>query len=276
MIRFYFYNSYQMSCVGYQLTAAELGAGSLSLLKDAEIDVPEIASCLLNSGTVCAVGQSGQGLSYMALKGLSVAAQDGRGWYINMAVCADETSKDQFVRLVRRILMRFDAFLADLPEWFYAVFEGTLSYGLHFGRFRDFVLCGGDVDLDMPENGFWGNPHPAIQRFRDMLAGLSDSVQRLYFLVPESTEHYFYVHNPVFEGCDARFVLDKSFFDGILFQNPNVFEEKTDKNASRTKPKSHMIKESAGKISAAELIGIAALALAAVVCLVKGLMKNRR
>ncbi len=274
MIRFYFYNSYQMSYVGYQLTAAELDAEHLSLLRDTEIDVPEIASCLLNSGTVCAVGQSGQGISYMVFRGLSVVAQDGRSWYVNMVVCADAPSKDSFVRIVRRIFVRFDEFLFALPGWFYAVPEETLSYGLNFDRLRDFVHRCEVTGIE--EGGFWKNPHSGIQRFREMLSELSDSVQRLYFLVPESTKHYFYAHNPVFEGCDANFVLDKKAFDGILSQDLDAFEEKTDKNASRTEPKDHMIKESAEEISAAKLIGIVAFAIVAVVCLVKGLMKKRR
>lgn len=274
MIRFYFYNSYQMSYVGYQLTTAELDAEHFSLLRNTEIDVPEIASCLLNSGTVCAVGQSGQGVSYMVFRGLSAVAQDGRGWYVNMAVCADAPSKDSFVSIVRHILMRFDVFLFALPGWFYAVPAETLSYGLNFDRLRDFVHHCEVTGIE--GDGFWKNPHSSIQRFRDMISGLSDSTQRLYFLVPESTKHYFCVHNPVFEGCDAHFVLDKRVFDGILSQNMDAFEEKTDKNVSRTESKDHMIKESIEEISAAKLIGIVAFALVAVVCLIKGLMKKRR
>lgn len=134
VMKFYFFNFYHQSLMGFQLTRIATGNQALQLADSNRCDTPELQSALFHSGAVCLAGRSADGTDYFLLRKIQVTDMEGRAWHINMAVEGDASERGAFRNLVKAVLLCHEVFQQTLSCCFHARDE-ALSYQLETNRF---------------------------------------------------------------------------------------------------------------------------------------------
>ena len=98
----YFFNSYQQSPRGFQLSQLEAGDSQLELTDMQNIRSEEFRSLMNSSGAFCTIGFV-KNTHYLVFRNISVIDADSRKWYITLGVTS-EKSEEQFVRLLQKLL----------------------------------------------------------------------------------------------------------------------------------------------------------------------------
>ncbi len=197
-MKFYFYNSYQQSPVGYQVSGIKTGGRRLRLMPAGHPD-GTVGSCLKNSGARFILYRKKTGDYVMCARGLCVkSVPDERKWYINFAVTAKEEEFSRFREFTYKYYYRHQAFLEELAAWFKPEPEEELSYSLDVERFERYLSLGFSVTREelmaMEETRRRGVDWLANQ-LRKGEIGL---------LIPEADEEYFRRMNPAFGKMKIR------------------------------------------------------------------------
>ncbi len=206
-MRFYFYNSYQHSFVGYQLSEIQTGDCRLRCVPPG---YPQntVKSCLMNSGIKSILYRNYRsradrktpGDFVMCAKGISVkSALDGRKWYINFAVTAKEAERKQFVKLAHQFYFTHEAFLEELSCWFSPEPEEKLSYSLDEKRFERYLSAPFSITKENNTAESSG-----IKKAMDYLEhGIKSG--EICILFPEADEGYFRKQNQIFRGMKIKY-----------------------------------------------------------------------
>lgn len=219
-MKFYFFNSYHQSLMGFQLTLLATGDQSLQLAQANRCDTPELQSALFNSGAVCLLGKSADGADYFLLRKITVNDTEGRTWYINMAVESAPSDHGAFRGLVRSVLLHHEDFLGMLAECF-QVRNEELSYEMDTARFWDYVARTARVPA--AADSFYTTGNVFGGRLLKALADMKAlGAQEVSLLVPESTSEYFVNQNPVFRGTEIGQCISCEAFGYLLARDPAV------------------------------------------------------
>ena len=233
MFNLYFYNSYQNSNIGYQLTKCDFATAELEVIDSNEITTDEARSAIIQSGTRCVLGTNDDGISYFVLRGIDVTDSNGRPWYINMVIEADEECSEEWAVAIRSILGNHEGFLEDIKGWFMPT-EEALSYAADMVKMAEFLLNGNETDMS-----FYDCDNKVAQKYGKILKGLKQMPEKgLLMLVPEATVNYFYKQNTCFEGIEAVNVFSVKVFNGLLEKNKSVLYEIEAPVKEASKPKS--------------------------------------
>lgn len=229
---FYFFNSYQLSPIGFQLSCLAGWDSPLYPIQTDKIVPLEVQSVLTRSGAISALGY-GEGFYYYLLRGVCVTDDTGRQWYLNLALTADEESKPVFQFTVSKIFLDYPGFLSTLKKCFYPVSEGPLSYGIHSQYLQEWA----EVSQN-PSQEFYQTPHFATECFSALLSDVSDgTISHLLMLVPESTVNYFVTQNSCFSNDVPSYQFSADIFRLLLYRDGALFERTEPVQHSNTSPK---------------------------------------
>lgn len=233
-MKFYFFNSYHQSLMGYQLTWISTNETALTWAQSNRCDTQELQSALFNSGAQCMAGRAVGNKDYFLLRKIAVTDPEGRAWYINMAMEAEASESAQFRCLIRHILLDYGTFRKTLAECFYAQQEEQ-SYRLDTERFWAYVE-GASTHM-LPADDFYNQENAHAAKLRNALAALNTmTVSELALLVPESTLSYFLNQNAIFRGRRILHNLTAKAFKYLLDKDPALFslEDEVPCNERRT------------------------------------------
>ena len=227
----YFYNSYQQSPVGYQLSRLTPDTDRLEMISYKEFPCEEFQSLMTSSGASCAIG-SVEDIDYLVLHSLSFSDAASRQWYVTLGVTSEKESKEQFICLIRKLFLDYTSLLRELQYWFRATPEDSLSYAIDAE-----ALCRW-LDAPAPEiDSFFRTGHPVVDQFRAMLEKAENSLhRRLFLLVPESTVAYFFTRNPLFEGELPHFLFNSKEFYQLLLKEEALLNEETQPQKQKAVP----------------------------------------
>lgn len=219
MLRTYFYVSYTSSFVGYQFSWIPMGGEKLEFLtKDVPVS-PLTLSVLKNGGAKCIAGRLEKG-SYFVLRGLEAVGPDGKIWYVNLAMEADDRDRETFRRGVHKMLVEHTAFVEKLGSWF-SPSEGSLSYRIDAGSFHAFL---GDPRCPGLEDPYYQKKNGYVCCLGYFLGDLKKGLtHRIHFLVPERTRDNFHSKNPVFEKRYAAYTMPQAQFDQLLNRRRELY-----------------------------------------------------
>lgn len=232
MLNVYFFNSYQNSYVGYQLARYMVGTDELEIVADKKSMAPEAESILMNGGTTCVLGRNQNGMTYFGLCGLEIADGESRGWFINMALEADQDSASVLLDMVSKIFMDYGKFLDELGGWFYVTPEEKLSFQMNTSVVEQYIRSPQDKSIN--DIDFYQGENSHIKKYRDMVSGLGTEIgEGIYLLVPETTKQYFYKQNPHFENMASRYLFESKVFKNILEKNQEVLVSQESEEAEK-------------------------------------------
>lgn len=219
MIRFFFNASYKGSHAGFQQSWISTAADQLAFLnKDVPMS-PLTKSAMRNGGTRCAAGRYKNEV-YFVLRGIETKDSDGRLWYVNLGMEAEWQEREQFGRIVRRILVEHKEFIKSLRLWF-APAEGALSYRINIKAFHEFIDSPSYKTMD---ESFYQKENYYVVVLNHFLKDLDKgATHRLNFLVPERSADYFYKMNPVFEKSNAAYSMPEKQFRLLLHRDPALY-----------------------------------------------------
>lgn len=225
-MKIYFYNTYQSSPTGFQLSEYDEAEGELKLINSGNIITEELRSLLFNSGSVSAAGLSASGKEYFVIKDISFSDDKKTVWYVNVAF--DTVAGDESLKLfVRNIFADYTGFKKLLSECIRASEETELSYTVDFRALKEWL--GEKKDYDKRTTDFYDSPDPLIKKLNMMFT----SDVKLSFLALEATENYFYKQNPVFANGSFDLVLDLGEYKHILLKDEELFRNCRDKNTEK-------------------------------------------
>ena len=214
-MKFYFYNSYQNSPVGFQLSKCNDLDNNLALINSFDIKSEEIRSLLLNSGTVCAIGKTTQGHNYFVIKGISVADDEGVKWYVNIALESDGIA-EEYKAVVYNILTDYSDFKKICEKYMSATNGIDLSYNIDVAAFKEAILS---MSVNERAAEFLSSAEPMISEIKDAL----ENPDNKSLLVLEATEKYFASQNPVFNSKKFDLILDSDEFKNLLIKDVELF-----------------------------------------------------
>ncbi len=288
MINFVFYNSYQNSYVGFQLSQYMLGSKKLISNREEISSFAETEKLLTNSGSLCALGKSDNtGKLYFVYRGLSISDSNKRTWYINLGIESNEESTEQFYSIITDLLLDFTAFENAVKGWFVATPDAAFSYNLDFENVEKYFSNKKHISVD--DVTFYKNNNPYISNFKQMLFDMKTApINSLILFVPETTLNYFHKQNPFFENTEIQYILSSDIFSAIIKQdkaaiesyragnlNENVGESKAQSTTSASKPVNEFIKENKHTIELACEIAIGTLAVVGAGILIKKIFFRR-
>ena len=232
MIHLVFNNSYQNSSVGFQSSGYWAGSKELKSGDQNAYKLTETKNLLTNSGCVCALGKTQSGTAeYFVFRGLNVCDHEGRGWYVNLGIEADEDSSEQFCNVITNILLDFNAFKNDLKNWFIAAPNSSFSYDLDYERIDEYIF--GAKRLSADELEFYSGVDPNIMKFKRMISAVRKNTSDvILMLVPETTLNYFNTQNPFFEGVKKQYIFKANVFKGLLEHDSDAFEVRRNENST--------------------------------------------
>lgn len=215
-MKFYFFNSYEQSHSGFQLTHISTGAQQLQWKQSLECSTPELSSALFHSGARCLAGRSANGTDYFLLRGITVTDESQRKWYINLAFEGDESERGQYTALVRGILLEYDSFLSMLAGCF-RVQDEELSYLLDADAFWNYIQQ--STTQAIPLSSY--EKHSYVKPFLSFFSALEKPrTNTVLLLVPESSHSYFQRQNPMFRQLKVVTTTPPGLFDDLLSRNP--------------------------------------------------------
>lgn len=219
----YFYNSYQLSPVGFQLSKFDTDTDQLEQIKEDEFPSEAFHSLMVNSGAACVIGAA-DGLHYLVVHNISLTDDEDRQWYITLGVAAEQTEHEPFAQLAQKLLLDYPGFLSNIRNWFYATPEQSLSYKINGESLRNWLSLPVPVLTEVP---FYCTQNPVVSQYRTMLEALAQSSnRRLFLLVPESTVSYFYSQNKVLDRELPHFLFNPEEFRKLLHRDATVLDAK--------------------------------------------------
>lgn len=258
-MKFYFFNSYHQSLMGFQLTWISTGEQTLQLAKANRCGTPELQNALFHSGAVCLVGRSAGDVDYFLLRKINVTDPEGRVWYINMAVEADVSERASFQTLVKAVLLRHEEFLRKLSGCFYAKNE-DLSYELDSERFWAYVA--NTAQHPVEADSFYNMDNVFAGKLLKALTALETlASQEVSLLVPESTLAYFVNQNPVFQGKKIGQNISCKAFGYLLTKDPALYTLEEEAPVKETKKQIDLTDEQQEKMKKVAMGVGAALAV---------------
>lgn len=217
----YFFNSYQQSPVGFQLSRLKADADQLELVGAQDILPEEFRSLMTSSGAACAVG-SAEDTDYLVMHSLSFTDADSRQWYVTFGVTSEKGSREAFTGLIHKLFLDYTGFLGALRDWFCAAPDGPLSYSIQSDALRSWLDAPIPRIADIP---FYQTSHAVVDQFRAMLEKAEKGIhRRLFLLVPESTVAYFFTQNPLFDGELPHFLFNSEEFYPLLLKEDALLE----------------------------------------------------
>lgn len=159
-MKIYFYNTYQSSPTGFQLSEYDEAEGELKLINSGDIITEELRSLFFNSGAVSAAGLSESGKEYFVIKDISFSDDKKTVWNVNVAfeAVAGEESLKPFVR---NIFADYTGFKKLLSECIRFSDQTKLSYTVDFCALKEW-LCE-KKDYDKRTTDFYDSPDPLIK-----------------------------------------------------------------------------------------------------------------
>ena len=240
MFKFYFFNSYHQSPVGYQLTMIQSYEPELQMVKINKCDTQELQSALFNSGAVCLIGRSTDNVDYFLLRKITVTDADGRVWYINMALESDAVSRSDYLTTVRSIVLNNEKFTQILSECFRTQDE-ELSYQLDGTKFWAAMH---QLAEAAAADDFYMNDSPHTAKLCDALSAMDTlAAQELALIVPESTMTYFLNQNPVFRSRKIGQTISHKAFAYLLVKDPAVYTYEDEVPVQETRKKIDLTEE---------------------------------
>lgn len=228
---FFFFNSYQQSPVGFQLSCLKAGASQLEKTNIQEILPEEFRSLMTNSGCSCAMGTI-NGIDYLVMHSLSFADAESRQWYITMGITSEAESRETFLGVIRKLFLDYATFLEVLPKWFHATPTNPLSYEIDSDAVNNWL-----AEPNPEFDGFMLTDNPVLNQFRSMLEKAKDDLsRRLFLLVPESTVAYFYTQNPLYDGELPHYLFNSKEFSQILQKEEDLLKEDTTEQPKTATP----------------------------------------
>lgn len=224
---FYFYNSYQGSPTGFQMTCWQNGMDKLERIRTEDIPSADLRSLFDYGGNAYALGCDGN-LFYFIVSDISYQDEDSRNWYSAFCVCADKAAEAEFVMTVRKILLNFAFFRKTYTGWFTATPEQELSYAINAAAVETWLSSLEQSEIPQMQ-------HPVADQFRNMLTAMEQGItRRLFLLVPESTVAYFFRQNPVFDKTVPQYLFSDQDFQALLDGEPlPELENAEEKNDSQ-------------------------------------------
>lgn len=236
IMKIYFFNSYQQSCQGFQLSELDTSDMLARLVTADEIVPDEIRSALTKSGASCLMGASG-GEEYFLLRGMEVLGEDDRIWYINFAVTAPMDAHSEFWNFAAKVLLDYAQFQTSVKNWFVATPSDSLSYAIRKDALSAWLRS---ETPRLSDRFFYQKAHFATEQFLSMMnTAQQGNHNRLFLLVPESTTTYFLKQNEVFTGETPVYLFHSEIFGMLLNADPRLFlqEERKKEDAGETQPK---------------------------------------
>ena len=228
----YFFNSYQQSPTGFQLSQLEAGDSQLELTDMQNIRSEEFRSLMNSSGAFCTIGFV-KNTHYLVFRNISVIDADSRKWYITLGVTS-EKSEEQFVRLLQKLFLDYSGFLTAVRDWFYVTPEQPLSYAVHADVLNAWLR--GPVP-QISKNPFYLSSHSSVQQFRMMMRKIEEGIhRRIFLLVPESTVGYFYNQNTIFAKELPQFLFNSDEFFKLLLADKTLLNTKEQYTPSSSVP----------------------------------------
>lgn len=281
-MKIYFFNSYQQSCQGFQLSELDTSDMLLRLVTADEIVPDEIRSALTKSGASCLMGASG-GKEFFLLRGMQVSGESDRIWYINFAATAPKDSHPELWDFAAKVLLNYEQFQLSVKNWFVATPSDSLSYGIR----KDAVSAWLQSEAPrLSDQSFYQKAHFATEHFLSMMNAAQQGIHsRLFLLVPESTTTYFLKQNVVFTGETPVYLFHSKIFEMLLNADPRLFlqEERKKEDAVETQPKDTGIpireqmgitEEQFDALVKAGILVAGGIATIGVIRMVNGIVKN--
>lgn len=233
-MKFYFFNTYHQSLMGYQLTWISTGETALTLAESNKCDTPELQSALFNSGAQCVIGKAAGNRNYFLLRKNVIADREGRTWYINMALEAEASEAGQFCSLIRNILLDYGTFCKALANSFY-VQQEEQSYGLDAERFWAYVQ--GTAESLPADDSFYDRSNSYVAKLLNALTAMETiAASEVTLLVPESTLTYFLSQNVIFRGRRILHDIPGKAFRYLLEKDPAIYSLEDEKPVNESKP----------------------------------------
>lgn len=248
-MKFYFYNTYQNSPTGFQLSEYDEAEEKLKLITSGDIVNEELKSLFLYTGSVAAAS-SASGKDYFVIKNIDFADSENTEWNVNIAFEADTGDKN-YKTFVYNILVDYAEFKKLLAESIKTSDEAVLSYTVDFKTLKDWLTV--QKDKDERTTDFYNSSNPLIKKLNTMLK--SDS--KLSLLVLEATENYFYKQNPIFSDNSFDLVLTSEEYKSILLKDEELLNSNRKISSEKQEPKTapaEKEKDKHNKLIAATLI----------------------
>lgn len=239
-MKFYFFNTYHQSLMGYQLTWIATGETVLTLAQSNKCDTPELQSALFNSGAQCVIGKAERNKNYFLLRKNVIADREGRTWYINMALEAEDSEAVQFRSLICHILLDYETFRETLGDCFYAQQEEQ-SYGLDAERFWTYVQ--GTAEPLVAGDSFYDRSNSYVAELLNSLTAMETiTASKLALLVPESTLNYFLNQNVIFRNRRILHNIPGKAFRYLLDKDPAMYSLEDERPVNESKAQ-HLLTE---------------------------------
>ncbi|MCD7957502.1 MAG: hypothetical protein LUG93_17515 [Lachnospiraceae bacterium] len=253
MLKFYFYNSYQGSMTGFQITGPDEQNHCLRLCGEGEID-ERIYKSFTTGGIKAILMRDGRGKNTFLVRNMKVKpVESGQLWYLNFSVTA-ELPEDEaaLAAIVREHSLHCDAFVERLLACFRQDKMGEPSYQADLEALYAYVAALPATGSELPSD------HRIVKKFNQMLQGL-DQISRspdIYFLATEAGEEYFQKMHPEFKGCVPLYSFDLKDYVKLLHFKEEYFSEPETKKASEEDLNNgNSKKQRAGKVDASDRDG---------------------
>lgn len=213
-MKIYFYNSYGNSPTGFQFSVFSTTDRNLKMIYSSDIDSKYVRSVFCNAGALCALGKADNSTKYFVIKNIEFENDDGRRWYVNLALESDANSDKEFDTSVFNILTGYADFKAVLKDALFVSEDTELSYGIDSVAVDEYFYSGKKADISDSE--FWKSSNATIKKFRYMVETFNGAGNGIYFLSYEGTIKYFYSNNDELKDMPIRFPLDSKKFNALL------------------------------------------------------------